>query len=52
MERAFEATPFGAAGMIAKPAEIISPKFWDILTQTFFNLPDYLQLLIQFFSEL
>ena len=35
LERAFEASKFGAAGLIAKPPQITAPKFWDILSKAF-----------------
>lgn len=43
MERAFEATNLGAAGMIAKPPELNSSRFWDTLAEVFLDktiLPD------------
>lgn len=43
IERAFEASKLGAAGMIAKPPDIFSPKLWNTISEIFLNktiLPD------------
>jgi CheY-like chemotaxis protein len=35
MEKAFKATKFGAAGMISKPVDVTSCKFWNTLAEVF-----------------
>ena len=43
MERAFTASKLGAAGMVAKPPDMLSGKFWDQIASVFLNrtiLPD------------
>jgi CheY-like chemotaxis protein len=37
MERAFTASQFGAVGMISKPTDVQSLKFWDTLSTAFCN---------------
>jgi CheY-like chemotaxis protein len=44
LERAFEASTLGAAGLIAKPPETASMKFWNTLSRIFLDktiLPDF-----------
>jgi CheY-like chemotaxis protein len=43
IERAFEASKLGAAGLLAKPVDVTSPVFWDKLSEIFLQktiLPD------------
>ncbi len=41
MERAFEASRLDAAGMIAKPIQVLSEKFWNTLSTVFLNFSIY-----------